>query len=285
MARVSIGLREDLDPAALESRLRSVRPDVGRVVVLARVGSTSSLLASEAVQAGDAGSESEAAWPDRSVLVADHQDAGRGRRGRSWQTPPGAALPFSVLLRPPGPSAGWGWLPLLAGLATVRGLADVGGPPAGLKWPNDVLTASGGVVGKLAGVLSEVVTTPSGPGVVVGIGVNVDQEREELPLPTAQSCRTAGFPVARADLLVAVVARLLELEDRRRAGDPALPVEVGGACRTLGTDVRVDLPGGAALHGRAVALAPDGGLVVRTAEGERTVLAGDVHHIRPAAEG
>src|SRR5580693_10311535 len=84
------------------------------------------------------------------VLVAERQTRGRGRLGRQWVSEPGAALAFSVLLRPAGvPPAARGWLPLLAGVATARALHGLGAEGIALKWPNDVLAGGG----KLAGIL------------------------------------------------------------------------------------------------------------------------------------
>jgi BirA family biotin operon repressor/biotin-[acetyl-CoA-carboxylase] ligase len=105
-----------------------------RVDIVERTGSTNAdLLAAAAAGA-----------PDRTVLIAEHQEAGRGRLARSWVSPPGSGLTVSVLLRPEGVSPSrLGWLTLLAGLAAhdaVRGLADV---PCGLKWPNDLCWGRG----------------------------------------------------------------------------------------------------------------------------------------------
>ena len=106
--------RAPLDPDGVARALRSAGAS-GCVVVVGRTASTSAdLLAGLAARPED--------WPDRSVLVADHQEGGRGRRGRTWTTPPRAALTFSTVLRP-GPAVPadrWGWLPLLAGLAAWR---------------------------------------------------------------------------------------------------------------------------------------------------------------------
>ena len=118
--------------------------------------------------------------PEGAVLVAEEQTAGRGRMGRSWLSPPRAALTFSVLLRPTDvPAARRGWLPLLAGVAVATAIRQVSALDAALKWPNDVLLRSG----KLAGILAE----QSGDAVVVGIGVNVSTARHELPAPAASS--------------------------------------------------------------------------------------------------
>src|SRR5580698_9986395 len=78
--------------------------------------------------------------PEGEILAAEEQTAGRGRMGRSWQSPPRAALTFSLLLRPaPVPPARRGWLPLLAGAAVAGAVRIVAGLDARLKWPNDVL--------------------------------------------------------------------------------------------------------------------------------------------------
>ena len=75
-----------------------------------------------------------------SVLVADHQTAGRGRLDRTWVSPPGSALTFSVLLAPDRvPVARWPWLPLLVGIAVAEGVRRVAEVDCSLKWPNDVL--------------------------------------------------------------------------------------------------------------------------------------------------
>jgi BirA family biotin operon repressor/biotin-[acetyl-CoA-carboxylase] ligase len=78
------------------------------------------------------------------VLVAERQTRGRGRLGRSWVTPPGAALTFSVLLRPAGPPAERGWLPLLTGVALARAVCAATGAGVTLKWPNDLLASPRG---------------------------------------------------------------------------------------------------------------------------------------------
>src|SRR6188474_382209 len=80
--------------------------------------------------------------PEGIVLVADHQTAGRGRAGRTWTTPPRAALTASFVLRPDVPREAYGWAPLVAGLATVRALRR-SGIGAYLKWPNDVVVEHG----------------------------------------------------------------------------------------------------------------------------------------------
>ena len=92
--------------------------------------------------------------PEGTVLVAESQEAGRGRLGRTWTSPPRAGLTFSVLLRPTTAS---GWIPLLTGLSVAMALRDQAGVEVTLKWPNDVLlVAPDGTERKVAGILAEV---------------------------------------------------------------------------------------------------------------------------------
>jgi BirA family biotin operon repressor/biotin-[acetyl-CoA-carboxylase] ligase len=239
-----------------------------------------------------------AAWPAPSALIAEHQTAGRGRAGRSWETPARAGLTVSVVLRPQVPAGTLGWLPLLAGLAVVRTVSD-GGVTAAVKWPNDVLlpavdTVAGlGLYRKVAGILAEVVPAPApaggaAPAVVLGIGLNVSQSADELPVPTATSLALAGYPRPdRTDVLVRMLGEVHAVVRRweQAGGDAAaagLLDEYTAVSATLGTRVRAELAGGAGvLEGEAVGLDESGALVVRAESGEeRVVTAGDVWHLR-----
>lgn len=239
--------------------------------------------------------------PEGSVLVAEEQTEGRGRLGREWTAPPRSGLIFSVVLRPGDvPVTRWGWLPLLAGVATASALARTSGVDTALKWPNDLLVSSpedseGGRAGgipsgeerKLGGILAE----RAGDAVVIGVGVNVSLREEELPVPTAASLSTAGSPVTDRDpLLRAVLRELASWYTRWRdaGGDPdgsRLKEAYTAGCATLGREVRAELPGGQAVEGRAVAVDDDGRLVVATTRGEEPVGAGDVVHVRPRGHG
>ena len=152
-------------------------------------------------EVGSTNTEAQARGHLWTPVLAEVQTAGRGRLGRSWQEVPGAGLALSVVV-PGVPSAGW--LPLAAGVAVHRALADFG-VDADLKWPNDVLLPDDGER-KVCGVLCQM--PPGGNGVVVGIGINVHHTREQLPVPTATSLRLAGSQVDRTDLAVAVLRHL-----------------------------------------------------------------------------
>jgi len=233
-----------------------------------------------------AAQEDPQAWDHMSALVADHQTAGRGRAGRTWATPPRAALTGSYVLRPDVPREAYGWAPLVAGLATVRALRR-SGIGAFLKWPNDVVVEHGarhiaewGRWRKCVGILCEAV--PGQDAIVAGIGINVSQSASELPVPHAASLATLGAAsLDRVALQRALAAELRDaidgwvLDYHAGAGDQTADA-VASVCATLGWDVAVDVPGGSPVTGRAERLSPQGGLVISTAAGEHTVLAGDV---------
>ncbi|MEJ2885332.1 biotin--[acetyl-CoA-carboxylase] ligase [Actinomycetospora aeridis] len=233
------------------------------------------------------------AAPDRTVLVAEHQDAGRGRRERVWEDRAGEGLTFSVLLRPReiAPER-WGWAPLLAGLALVEAVGRVSGVPAALKWPNDLLLGAEPAA-KGAGILAEVgggsgSDADGGRALVVGIGLNVATPVADLPAG-ATSLVAEGADLDRDTVLVAVLRALADLDDRWRAayGDvvaAGIVEDYRARCATLGREVSVMLPGDRRLEGRAVDVDRDGRLAVRTPDGDTTVVsAGDVVHVRPTA--
>ena len=184
--------RKPLDADAIRADV--VRPaGLWRTVeVVARTGSTNADLLARAQRAEGA---------EGFVLAAEEQTSGRGRMGRSWVSPPRAALTFSVLLRPQAPAARLGWLPLLAGVAVATALREATGVTAVLKWPNDLL--AGGA--KLGGILAEAAPASGtgGTAVVVGIGINVDTEPDELPPPGPGP----GGALAATSLRIAAAAR------------------------------------------------------------------------------
>ena len=143
------------------------------------------------------------------LVVADHQSAGRGRLGRSWEAPAGTALLCSLLLKPP-PERNAPELSLVAGIAVADTLERMLGLSVQIKWPNDVMLRRGKVAGCLAEARDE--------AVVLGIGVNVNQTREQLP-PTAGSLRTlTGRECDREELLSTLLEDLGSRYSEWRAG-------------------------------------------------------------------
>jgi BirA family biotin operon repressor/biotin-[acetyl-CoA-carboxylase] ligase len=208
------------------------------------------------------------------VVVAEHQTAGRGRLDRTWETPARSSLTLSVLLSPRADAADWPWLPLLTGYAAARALRQLGAA-ATLKWPNDLLLEER----KLAGVLTERVDTPSGPVVVAGVGINVDQTREELPHDGATSLALEGVAVDRTDLLAAALRSLRTEYDAFQRGElAALRSAYAASCATLGRRVSVALPDGETIIGEASGIDEGGRLLVSGPDGLVPVSAGDVVH-------
>lgn len=198
--------------------------------------------------------------PEGVVVVADHQSAGRGRRGRTWVAPAGTSLLVSVLARPDPatlPPSRW-WL-LTAAMALAA--AETCGTGVELKWPNDLLLGER----KLAGILAEAEGAPAG-AVVIGIGINVSWS------PPGAAALGAG--VDRDVLLDVLLGQLDQWWDRWDDVDASYRRR----CATVGRQVRVELDG-RVLVGRAVAIGADGALAVETAAGRQTFLAGDVVHV------
>jgi BirA family transcriptional regulator, biotin operon repressor / biotin---[acetyl-CoA-carboxylase] ligase len=269
--------RAPLDEAALRAELTGPGTFWRDVRVVAETGSSNTDLVTAA--AGGA--------PEGSVLAAEVQTAGRGRLGRTWMSPPGAALTFSVLVRPRAvPVTSRGWVPLLAGVALACALRDHA-VPATVKWPNDVLIADA----KVAGILAE----QAAGAIVVGLGINVSTQRDELPVPTATSLALAsdGPAPSRHELLVSVLG-WLEHWYLRWTAAPGTPGDAQ-ACglrpeylrlsATVGQPVEVSLPGGQVLAGLAQDVDDVGRLVVRGPSGPVTVSAGDVVHARRLMTG
>lgn len=240
---------------------------LGPVRHLAEIDSTN-CYALDAARAGE---------PAGLVVVADHQSAGRGRLGRTWEAPAGASLLMSVLLRPTIRLEAMHLLTMAAGLAMADAVEAVAGFAPTIKWPNDLLVGDR----KLAGMLTEAeVTDGTVTAVVVGIGVNV--QWTDFPpeiAETATACNlVAGRTVSRDDLLVAFI----EGYDARLADLDAVPEDYRARLGTLGQRVRIELADGA-FEGLAVGVADDGSLEVRLDDGAtRIVTAGDVVHLRPA---
>lgn len=243
----------------------------------------------------DLGELARAGEAEGVLLATELQTSGRGRLGRTWTAPARSGLAFSMLLRPDVPPDRLSWAPLLTGVtvaSAVRRLTGFGAAgdrffpgadgdtevEAVLKWPNDVLVGDR----KLAGILVEKV----GDAIVVGVGLNVSLHEDELPVPTATSLAIEGAPLSDRASLLRAVAR--EFEGRYRewaaaSGDPdisGLRADYRGLCTTLGREIRVELPGGAELHGHAKDIDLEGRLVVAGPEGVQPVSAGDVVHVR-----
>lgn len=205
--------------------------------------------------------------PEGAVATTDHQTGGRGRRGRTWIEAPGTSVLVSVLLRPP-PERMAPQLSLLGGLAAAMAAEQALGLAAQIKWPNDVMVDRR----KVAGVLAE-----ARDGVVVlGIGLNVNQTREQLPPDAriaAASLRTIdGRERDREEMLASLLAQLDRLYDAwRRGGLDAVYEDLGARDFLRGRRVTVD-----GVAGTAQMILRDGRLAVSTSSGLVVVESGEV---------
>jgi BirA family transcriptional regulator, biotin operon repressor / biotin---[acetyl-CoA-carboxylase] ligase len=151
--------------------------------------------------------------PQDTAAVCDEQTGGRGRLGRSWIAPPGTAVLCSVVLEPPE-GRNIAELSLVGGLAVAEAAEAATGLAAQIKWPNDVLVNRR----KVAGVLAEA----SEARVVLGMGLNVNQSRDELPSDAAVAAgslfTTDGIRRDRAPILADLLLRLERAYDLWREG-------------------------------------------------------------------
>lgn len=265
--------RPPLDAAALSRALTGPGSLWREVRVVAEAGSTNTDLARLA-RDGE---------PPGLVLVAEHQTGGRGRLDRVWTSPPRSGITVSVLLQPTNvPVERWPWLPLLTGLAVTEGVRRVAEVPSSLKWPNDVIVDDR----KLAGILSERIETGARSLALLGVGLNVTLRRPEVPEGSeATSLLLEGAATTDRTVVLREVLRVLERLFRawmEQGGDAGagLAESYSRRCATVGRHVRVLLPAGGTLTGRAVRVDAQGRLVVDTGDGEQAVGAGDVVHVR-----
>jgi len=256
-----------IDPARLQVLLGIAR---GRfdVDALAECESTSSLLLARAGDGAPAGS----------VVVADRQTAGRGRRGRHWLSSPAASLTFSVLWRFAGGVDRLAGLSLAVGVAVLRALEACGASGLALKWPNDILLGDA----KLGGILVELQSERRGMLVVIGIGLNL-----HLPV-LGDGVGYVGQPVAalgqvlsplpdRHDLLAQVLLELAAVLDRfAEGGFAALRGEWQARHAWQDRPVRLLRDGVLEKEGVCLGADADGALLIQTAEGLERCLSGDL---------
>lgn len=249
-----------------------------------------------------------AGTPEVCLAVADEQTAGRGRAGRTWVAPPGAALLVSLGFRPSwiAPEQVWR-LPATVSLAMADAAEAAAGLAAGtirLKWPNDLVidvgagrsiawrnVDTGGVVRgshirKLGGVLGESAGLGTDdPQVIVGIGINASWRREDFPAELADAMTSlheaaADRPIVLADLLDGFLARLEAGVDRLRA-DRFDDADWSARQVTTGELVELQRPDGGVELVRAVGVdVESGALLVDDEPGVRQVYVGEIRHLR-----
>ena len=237
---------------------------MGSVLVMEQVDSTNKKLRELSYEGA----------PDGQVVIADAQTGGRGRRGRSFYSPEGKGIYMSYLLRPDTAPAETVSLTAWTAVAVARAMEKVSARAPSIKWVNDLLLNGG----KICGILTELsVESETGmvDSIIIGIGVNVNQEQEEFPeeiQEIATSMAAAlGHPVSRAALGAAMVEEL----DRMRAEWPAARADYLEAYRqldiTAGSDVMV-LAADGARSAKALCINEDFSLEVEYPDGRKEAL-------------
>lgn len=207
------------------------------------------------------------------VVMADHQRAGRGRRGHAWSSPPHRNLLMSVILRPETDLRGALPVTLVAALSVSVALSKLLDVEMAVKWPNDVVCDGG----KIAGILAESSATAGGLSfVVLGIGVNVNARADEfprgMPYPAASCLTLTGTEWDRAGMAADVLGTIEAYYDRfLRDGFAPLRSAYEARLRHLGAPVAFER-GGARAHGVVLGVDPDGALRIGLDGGEEILL-------------
>ena len=212
----------------------------------------------------------EAGHPHGTVIFAESQTAGRGRRENKWSAEPRHSLLFSALLRPDVPMEKLTRLATLAAYGLSRAVESFCGLVPQIKWPNDLLLRDK----KFCGILCEMFASPQGPFVVLGVGLNVNTTAfsDELK-DTATSLRLewGNREVDRTSLAVVILQQMESALASWDAGFEHVLVEVRNRSRLLGRRIRAVVRG-TAVEGQAVDLDADGALVISRDDGSREVL-------------
>ena len=204
------------------------------------------------------------------VVVAEYQSKGRGRLDRTFEAASGASLTFSFFIKPMRENSYWSFLPLLSGIAVHRALESL--DPnilTSIKWPNDLLIGDK----KIAGIIAQT----SGPGVVIGIGLNVGMTRDELPVPHASSLKLNGYAQLNRNLILAEILNQFELVFKEWDLGRDFVDEYMSLSSTIGVEIEAQLPGGVIHSGVAEKVDHHGALIL----GSGTVItAGEIVHLR-----
>lgn len=261
---------DTLIPAEIQAELGTRL--IGREVVYFEETDSTNIRAHELAEAGAV---------DGTVVVAEQQSAGKGRRGRQWVSPPGVNLYTSVLLRPSIQPRFAPQFTFLAAVAAARAIAEVSGLRPRVKWPNDVLLSGK----KVAGLLNEMsAETESLHYVILGIGVNLNMDADQFPAdlryPATSVALERGGAVSRLTFARVLYRHLDDLYH--------LYLQKGFAPVIKAWEDLFDLMGQAVevdfedhiLRGRVEGLDPDGALLLRLPDGTlERVLAGDVRPV------
>ena len=219
----------------------------------------------------------KAGAPHGTVLIADHQTGGRGRRGRSFHSPAGVGIYMSVILRPNCTPDRLMHLTCATAVACCDAVEAAAGIRPGIKWTNDLVWNTW----KLAGILTELNLAPDGTvdAAIIGIGINCCHTSEDFPqelraIASSLACIT-GKEIDRSRV-AAELLRAIEVMSRTLERKDAILAQYRADCITLGKYVSL-VRGDEISHGTAVDIDPEGALIVRREDGSlETVNSGEV---------
>ena len=212
-------------------------------------------------------------------VLANFQTKGRGRQNRSWEAPKNSSIFISIVLKP-NSEKNLGWIPLLVGLALHKALEAETRKDIKIKWPNDLVLVENNQEFKFAGILVERIKNQ----VIAGVGINFDQEKEELPVSNASSLKqilqsSMTKESVIASFLTELSARWLEENNASTWPTPSLVRDYKTNCITLNKKIAAQLPGGEVINAQVVDISQTGELVVKTDDGTRSLSSADIHLI------
>ncbi len=219
----------------------------------------------------------QASFPEGTLVIADTQTRGRGRLGRSWHSPPGRGLYFSIVLRPKLPPIQTPGISLIAGLAVIRAIDNLTGVELKLKWPNDVLYGSR----KLSGILVELeAELDRVEYVIVGIGVNVLGKAADFPRSLAKKTASVEMiyrkPIPRVKILQEILREFEKLYiNYCRHGLKFAGPELVAHSAVVGKNITLQC-GKKRVTGKAIGFDDNGGLIIKSKDGIRAYAAGEV---------
>jgi BirA family transcriptional regulator, biotin operon repressor / biotin---[acetyl-CoA-carboxylase] ligase len=216
------------------------------------------------------------------AIVADEQTAGRGRLQRTWSSPKGAGLYFSILLRPTLAADRWPLITFVAALATSDALREAADVQTDIKWPNDLLAGER----KICGILAEAIETSMVRAVVVGIGINLTNDAfpRELVTVATSVAHESGRQPERESILAALLralARWYSLLLEHEGAEKIVAAWSSRSSYASGKLVQVT-NGDEVWRGVTRGVENDGALRLETIQGIQLIRAGDVTSLRPA---
>ncbi len=202
------------------------------------------------------------------VVIGNHQTAGKGRLGRTWVSPYGTGIWMSVILRPDIVPTQAPFITILAALAVARSIEQVSGVKSGIKWPNDIVLDKRKVCGILTEMSAEIERVNH---IVVGIGINVNIDTNEFPEELKNSATSikiaTGKEIDRKQLVQRILENFESIYIHAQTGRESLLEQYRNYSLTIGHQVKV-LWQNSETEGKAIEITEDGELLVETNDGK-----------------